>query len=72
MAVYSLRRLWMAGLLYPSGPSYGLYVTSDVALRLWAIVYVEKTEQGWPPCDADYEKTNEMIRNHAQSKDRLN
>jgi hypothetical protein len=34
------------GVLYASGPSSGLYVSSDVALPLWAIAYVEKMEQG--------------------------
>jgi hypothetical protein len=40
-------------------------VTLDIALPLWAIPYVEKVEQGWPPCDVDYEKTNKVVRNHA-------
>jgi hypothetical protein len=47
------------------GPVLRVIVTSDVALPLWAIAYVEKVEQGWPPCDANYEKTNKMVRNHA-------
>jgi hypothetical protein len=55
----------MTGLLYGLGPSSGLLVTSDVALPLWAITYTGKMEQCWPPCDADCEKTNEMVRNHA-------
>jgi hypothetical protein len=33
-------------------------------LPLWAIAYAEKMEQGWPPCDADCKKTNEIVRNH--------
>jgi hypothetical protein len=37
---------------------------SDVALPLWAIAYAKKMEQGWLPYDVDYEKTNEMLRNH--------
>jgi hypothetical protein len=48
MAVYLLRRMWMAELLYALGPSSGLQVTSDVALPLWAIAYAEKVEHGWP------------------------
>jgi hypothetical protein len=47
-------------------------VTADVALLLWAIAYTEKMEQGWPPCDADYVKTNELVRNNSYSKFRLN
>jgi hypothetical protein len=30
-------------------------------LSLWAIAYAEKMEQGWPPCDANYKKTNEIV-----------
>jgi hypothetical protein len=33
-------------------------------LPLWAITYAEKMEQGWPPYDANYKKTNEMVRNN--------
>jgi hypothetical protein len=47
------------------GPILRVIVTLDVALPLWAIAYAEKVKQGWPPCDADYEKTNKMVRNHA-------
>jgi hypothetical protein len=31
---------------------------------LWAIAYAENVEQGAPPCAADCEITNEMVRNH--------
>jgi hypothetical protein len=34
-------------------------------LPLWDIAYTEKMEQGLPPCDTDYKKTNEIVRNHA-------
>jgi hypothetical protein len=34
-------------------------------LALWAIAYAVKMEQGCPPCDADCEKTNKMVRNCA-------
>jgi hypothetical protein len=30
-------------------------------LPLWAIAQAEKMEYGWPPCDADYKKTNEIV-----------
>jgi hypothetical protein len=65
MTVYSLRWLWMVGLLYTSSLSSKLYVMADIVLPLWAISYAKKMEQGWPPCDADYVITNEMVRNHA-------
>jgi hypothetical protein len=44
-----------------------LRVVGDVGhrLALGAIAYAEKMEQDWPTYDADCEKTNDMVRNHA-------
>ena len=60
----------MLALLYTSGGSYGLKVTSDVAFLLCAKQYAWIWEQGTPPCDADCEK-RKMIRNYAELSIRI-
>jgi hypothetical protein len=42
-------------------------VTLDVALPLRARPYAMNVEMDWPPCDADYEKDNKMIRRNMQN-----
>ena len=65
--VYSVRRLWMEGLLYAERGSSGLKSTMDVALPLWAIAHAFTWEQGAPPCDADCETNSKIIRNYAEA-----
>ena len=51
-----------------------LWVVGDIGRRLplWAIANALKMEQGWPPCDADCEKNNKMIRNYVELRVRIN
>ena len=60
-------RVWMLGLLYDSGGSFGLKVIAEVAFPLRASPYAMNVDKGWPPCDADCEKDNKMIRRNMQN-----
>jgi len=54
---YELIRLWMVLLLYASGGSCGLQLTSVVAFPLWARAHAFNWDIGRPGCAADCEKT---------------
>jgi hypothetical protein len=51
-----------------------LWVEVNVGRRLALVGHslCLELEQGWPPCDADYEKNSKMIRNHAELSVRIN
>jgi hypothetical protein len=54
--------VWTLGLLYDSGGSSGLKVTTEVAFPLRASPYAMNVDKDWTACNADYEKDNKMIR----------
>jgi hypothetical protein len=62
----------MVSLVYDSAGSSECQSTLDVALPLWAIAHALSWEHGWFPCDADCEKNNKTIRNHAEINVRKN
>jgi hypothetical protein len=60
-------RVYTLELLYDSGGSSGLKVTSEAAFPLRASPYAMNVDKDWPPCDADCEKDNKMIRRNMQN-----